>query len=73
MLPGGLGVRDLLLMELLVPLCDRANALIAAVLLRLVWLVTEVIVCGILYVAAHRLRLSAKPQTASEPQAHVES
>jgi uncharacterized membrane protein YbhN (UPF0104 family) len=73
MLPGGLGVRDLLLMELLVPLCDRANALIAAVLLRLVWLVTEVVVCGILYIAAHRLRLSAKPQAASDPQTHVES
>jgi uncharacterized membrane protein YbhN (UPF0104 family) len=52
MLPGGLVVRDALLMQLLAPKCGEANALIAAILLRLVWLVTEVSVCGILYVAA---------------------
>jgi hypothetical protein len=52
MLPGGLVVRDALLMQLLVPVCGKANSLVAAVLLRLVWLVTEVAVCGILYVAA---------------------
>jgi hypothetical protein len=52
MLPGGLGVRDLLLTELLAPICGPANALIAAVLMRLVWLVSELAVCVILYVAA---------------------
>ncbi len=52
MLPGGLGVRDLVLMQLLVPQCDAANALVAAVLMRLVWLVSELAVCVILYVAA---------------------
>jgi glycosyltransferase 2 family protein len=52
MLPGGLVVRDALLMQLLVPVCGKANSLVAAVLLRLVWLVTEVAVCGILYVVA---------------------
>ena len=50
MLPGGLVVRDALLMQLLAPVCGEANALIAAVLMRLVWLVSEVVVCGILYV-----------------------
>ncbi|MCC7476737.1 MAG: flippase-like domain-containing protein [Pirellulales bacterium] len=49
-LPAGLGVRDALLMQLLVPLCGEANALIAAVLMRLVWLVSELSTCGILYV-----------------------
>jgi glycosyltransferase 2 family protein len=49
-LPAGLGVRDALLMQLLVPVCGDAQALIVAVLMRLVWLVSEVIVCGILYV-----------------------
>lgn len=49
-LPAGLGVRDALLMQLLVPVCGEANALVVAVLMRLVWLVSEVIVCGILYV-----------------------
>jgi uncharacterized membrane protein YbhN (UPF0104 family) len=52
MLPGGLVVRDAILMQLLVPVCGKADSLVAAVLLRLVWLVTEVAVCGILYVAA---------------------
>ena len=59
-LPAGLGVRDALLMQLLIPVCGEANALVAAVLMRLVWLVSEVVVCGILYIgvrakAARRL------------------
>jgi uncharacterized membrane protein YbhN (UPF0104 family) len=52
MLPGGLLVRDAILMQLLVPVYGEANSLVAAVFLRLVWLVTEVAMCGILYVAA---------------------
>jgi uncharacterized membrane protein YbhN (UPF0104 family) len=52
MLPGGLGVRDLLLTQLLAPNCGAANALVAAVLMRLIWLVSEVAACVILYVAA---------------------
>jgi uncharacterized membrane protein YbhN (UPF0104 family) len=52
LLPGGLLVRDALLMQLLAPICGEANSLVAAVLLRLVWLVTELAVCGILYIAA---------------------
>ena len=51
-LPAGLGVRDALLMQLLVPACGEANALVVAVLMRLVWLVSEVVVCGILYIGA---------------------
>jgi uncharacterized membrane protein YbhN (UPF0104 family) len=60
MLPGGLGVRDAVLMQLLAPLCGDANALVAAVLLRLVWLVTEVIACGILYGVARWMGRSAQ-------------
>jgi uncharacterized membrane protein YbhN (UPF0104 family) len=52
MLPGGLGARDVALMLLLAPVYGKGNSLVAAVLLRLVWLVTEVVVCGILYIAA---------------------
>ena len=48
MLPGGFVVRDALLLELLSPTCGSANALIASVLLRLVWLVSELTICGIL-------------------------
>jgi glycosyltransferase 2 family protein len=49
-LPAGLGVRDALLMRLLIPICGEANALVAAVLMRLVWLLSEVVVYGILYI-----------------------
>jgi uncharacterized membrane protein YbhN (UPF0104 family) len=52
MLPGGLGVRDAVLMQLLVPVCGEVNAMVAAVLMRLVWLVSELVTCGILYIAA---------------------
>jgi uncharacterized membrane protein YbhN (UPF0104 family) len=52
MLPGGLGVRDALLMQLLTPTCGAANALVAALFMRLVWLVSELVACVILYVAA---------------------
>ena len=55
-LPGGVLVRDALLLQLLTPVCGEANALVAAVLLRLVWLVSEVLICGILYVVAIRWR-----------------
>jgi uncharacterized membrane protein YbhN (UPF0104 family) len=50
MVPGGLGVRDGVLFGLLAPICGEANALVASVLMRLVWLVSEVVVCGILYI-----------------------
>jgi uncharacterized membrane protein YbhN (UPF0104 family) len=56
MLPGGVIVRDALVMELLAPSCGEANALVAAVLLRVVWLVSELLVCAILYGAAIRSR-----------------
>jgi uncharacterized membrane protein YbhN (UPF0104 family) len=54
MLPGGLVVRDAVLMQLMAPLCGDANALIAAVLVRVIWLVSEVVACGILYVGGGR-------------------
>jgi glycosyltransferase 2 family protein len=56
-LPGGLVVRDALVLELLAPHCGESHALVAAVLLRVVWLVSEVLVCGILYVGVLRSRL----------------
>jgi uncharacterized membrane protein YbhN (UPF0104 family) len=52
MLPGGLVVRDSILLFLLAPVCGKANALVVAVLIRLVWLVSEVLACGILYIGA---------------------
>jgi uncharacterized membrane protein YbhN (UPF0104 family) len=52
LLPGGLLVRDALVMQLLAPACGEAGALVAALLLRLTWLVSELAICGILYGAA---------------------
>jgi uncharacterized membrane protein YbhN (UPF0104 family) len=52
MLPGGLGVRDAALIKLLAESCGAANALVATVMIRLVWLVSELIACVILYVGA---------------------
>jgi len=52
MLPGGLGVRDLALVQILSASCTPADAFVAAVLLRLVWLVSEVAACVILYIVA---------------------
>lgn len=49
-LPAGLGVRDGLLIKLLVPACGDVNAIVVAVLVRVVWLVSELAVCGILYI-----------------------
>jgi hypothetical protein len=50
-IPAGLGVRDLVLVELLVKLfgINDAMATVAGGLLRLIWLVSELIISGILY------------------------
>jgi glycosyltransferase 2 family protein len=53
-IPAGLGVRDLVLVELLVKLfgscgINSATAAVAGGLLRLIWLVSELIISGILY------------------------
>ncbi|MBX3415759.1 MAG: flippase-like domain-containing protein [Pirellulales bacterium] len=49
LVPGGALVREAVLLELVAPLFGASTALVAAILLRLVWLVSEVIVSGILY------------------------
>lgn len=48
-IPAGAVVRELVLLELLAPRVGEANALLSAVLLRGVWLVSELIVSVILY------------------------
>ena len=57
LVPGGAVVREAILTELMVPhlrgvtavTSAPATALVAAVLLRLVWLVSELLISGILY------------------------
>lgn len=50
LLPGGLGVREWVLMELLLPtLPDASTALAVALVLRVIWLVSELVISVILY------------------------
>ena len=49
MLPGGVGVREAVLLELLEPQFGSAGSMVAAVVARLVWLVSELVISGILY------------------------
>jgi uncharacterized membrane protein YbhN (UPF0104 family) len=51
--PGGAVVREAVLTELMIPHLGGAVALLSAILLRLVWLVAELVISGILY-AFHR-------------------
>ena len=60
LIPGGLGVRDWILMTLLAPQCGAKVALVSAVLLRIVWLLSEVAVSAILYVDVLRVRRQAQ-------------
>ena len=66
MLPGGMVVRDALLFELLSTVCGEADALVAAVLWRLVSLLAELIICGILEVA-NRCSKSGANRSRSTP------
>jgi uncharacterized membrane protein YbhN (UPF0104 family) len=56
LLPGGVGVRELVLNALMVPQFGHVKALVSAVLLRLVWLVTEVALSIILYASGKTRR-----------------
>lgn len=49
LIPGGALVREAVLLELVAPHFGASSALVAAILLRLVWLVSELVASGILY------------------------
>jgi len=52
--PGGAVVREAVLAELMIPYLGGAVALVSAILLRLVWLVSELLISGMLYFAPRR-------------------
>jgi uncharacterized membrane protein YbhN (UPF0104 family) len=56
LIPGGLGVRDWILMTLLAPQYGAKIAVVSTVLLRVVWLLSELVVSAILYVDVLRVR-----------------
>lgn len=60
LLPSGIVVRDAILLQLLASTCGDADALVAAVLLRLVWLVSEIGICAILYLGSRREGLGTR-------------
>jgi uncharacterized membrane protein YbhN (UPF0104 family) len=49
LLPGGIGVRELIVIPLLQPSFGPVVAIISAVLLRVSWLVAELLIAGVLY------------------------
>jgi glycosyltransferase 2 family protein len=49
MIPGGVGVREFVVITLLAPTVGEPTAVISAVLLRLVWLIAELVVSAALY------------------------
>lgn len=57
MIPGGLAVRELVLITLLAPVYGEPAAIVSAVLLRLVGLLSEVLISTILYFAGRIGRL----------------
>ncbi len=56
LIPGGLGVRDWILMTLLAPAYGTDVAVLSAVLLRIIWLVSELLISAILYLDLRRAR-----------------
>ena len=55
LLPGGVGVRDYLVMALVAPMFgSEVVAVCAAVLLRIVWLLAELLMCGVLWLSVRR-------------------
>jgi len=79
-LPGGIGVREAALAELMIPFLKprlAAHAELAAwasaAVLRLVWLVSELIIAGILYPLGMRKSGSVKPDTAVSDQESLPS
>ena len=56
LVPAGAGVREYVIMALVMQPFGEVAAIASAVLLRIVWLVAEVALAGILYVAVREPR-----------------
>ena len=66
LLPGGIGVRELVMIPLLRPLVGTAAALMAVVLLRLIWLIADLCIVGIIQLVPALTRRFGK----STPPSH---
>lgn len=67
LIPGGLGVRELVVIPLLAPVFGDVVAVVSAVLLRLVWLLSELAVSGILYLGRPQATPAATQDRAGLP------
>lgn len=56
-LPGGLGVREAALLELLTPMYQADGALLVSIVSRLVWVVAELTLAGMLYFSISRQKV----------------
>jgi hypothetical protein len=54
LIPGGAGVREAVLIELLVPAFGDAGAVVSAIVARVAWLVAEVVASAVLYLIGRR-------------------
>jgi len=66
-LPGGLGVREGVLMSVLTPALGSANAVVAALVLRLVWVGAELAIAAILLPWARRPQAGVEPNPEAGP------
>lgn len=67
LLPGGIGVRELVILTLLAPF-GSAKAILSALVLRIAWLVSELVIATILYLWGN-----GSPASLSEPKVDRES
>jgi uncharacterized membrane protein YbhN (UPF0104 family) len=70
-IPGGLGAREVVVIPLLAPVFGQVVAVVSAVLLRLIWLLSELAASGIVYLVpgrtSHPLHDSRPERTRREP------
>jgi uncharacterized membrane protein YbhN (UPF0104 family) len=69
LVPGGAVVREAVLAELMVPQLGSVIALLSAVLLRLVWLLSELAISGILYSWGRRTSEDVRQRRNTSPSA----
>jgi uncharacterized membrane protein YbhN (UPF0104 family) len=67
-LPGGLGVREGVLMATLAPALGSASAVVAALVLRLVWVGAELAITAVLLPCSRRMSAEARPTSNAGPQ-----
>ncbi len=71
--PGGVGPREVLLYGALTPLYGKPNAVLAAILLRVLWTVAELLCAGVVYWFPNTRVRSAECEVRSEDENRVDT